>query len=67
MTIAEGIKFLNEEIAAAGERCEKVGHIGETRYMKVLKMCLEILEDKAVKELLAAGRDGISNICCCEY
>ena len=51
MSIEEGIEFLNEEYAAAADRKKKVGLKEDTKYMKILRLCMEILEEKKFENL----------------
>ena len=46
MTRNEAKAYAESELKAAYERAEKVGHKGKTRYVKVLELVLQILEQE---------------------
>ena len=46
MTQNEAKAYVESELKAAYERAEMVGHKGKTRYVKVLELVLQILEQE---------------------
>lgn len=46
MTNNEALEYAKQELKAAYERVEKIGRHGKTRYIEILEMIVNVLEDR---------------------